>query len=420
MSIGYACLQVGVAGLSLKSVMQKNATPQKLQELIEHNLDTLLAMLRYNVENDIHMFRISSDIIPFGSSPVNTLAWTDLFAEKLAEIGQMAMQHNIRLSMHPGQYTVLNSPDEDVARRAVEDLAYHTAFLDALGLSPAHKIILHIGGVYGNKPAAIHRFIANYHTLAPSIKARLIIENDDKLYTIEDVLQVSHIAHIPVVFDNLHHAINHVPNNPGELHWLAECKKTWGPADGPQKMHYSQQAADKKRGSHSATIAIGEFMAFYTALQREDIDIMLEVKDKNLSAIKCILCTQPRCSIQKLEQEWARYKYTVLEQAPNIYQQIRTLLKDKTACPSVAFYKLVEQAQSHPPDVGAQLNGLQHVWGYFKQVATDKEKQTFQAALQRFTEGRASLQSLKRQLYRLAVKYDQTYLLGAYYFSLEY
>ena len=161
MSIGYACLTVGVSGTKLRSCTVKNATLDVLSTLIRSNLAALDNQLDYNIQNDIKLFRISSDIIPFGSHPVNTLKWWEKFNDRLKEIGNKALVNGIRLSMHPGQYTVLNSPDEAVVERAVTDLKYHTRLLEAMGLETQHKIVLHIGGIYGNKTAALQRFIQN-------------------------------------------------------------------------------------------------------------------------------------------------------------------------------------------------------------------------------------------------------------------
>jgi UV DNA damage endonuclease len=104
---------------------------------------------------------------------------------------------------------------------------------------------------------------------------------------------------------------------------------------------------------------------------------MLEVKDKNLSAVKCILCTAEKGTIKALEQEWGRYKYAVLERSPGEYQKIRTLLKDKTAYPAAAFYRAIEHAYAQPIADGNRVNAAQHVWGYFRNTANEKEKDRF-------------------------------------------
>jgi len=110
--------------------------------------------------------------------------------------------------MHPGQYTVLNSPNEEVGARTIDDLNYHTRVLDSLGVGVEHKIVLHIGGIYNDKKQAIKRFITNYHHLDDSVKGRLVLENDDKSYNVNDVLEIGTILNAPVIFDNLHNEIN--------------------------------------------------------------------------------------------------------------------------------------------------------------------------------------------------------------------
>ena len=87
MSIGYACIAVGVMGSNQKSCIAKNASESKLNELIEHNLNALEVMIDYNIKNNIKLFRISSDIIPFGSSPVNNLKWWEIFESIFQRIG---------------------------------------------------------------------------------------------------------------------------------------------------------------------------------------------------------------------------------------------------------------------------------------------------------------------------------------------
>ena len=291
MGIGYACLTVGVPYTGQKSCIMKNASKEKLLSLIEHNLRSLENIIDYNIENNIRLFRISSDLIPFGSSPVNNLSWWDIFASEILKIGKKINNSGIRVSMHPGQYTVLNSPNVEVVKRAIDDLSYHTQVLGSLGVGAEHKIVLHIGGMYNDKKQAIKRFIANYHQLDEAIKQRLVLENDDKSYNIGDVLEIATNIDAPVIFDNLHNKINSFDKIKSDYFWINECKKTWQEKDGYQKIHYSQQDPLKRLGAHSTSIGINEFIDFYENLERKDLDIMLEVKDKNLSALKCINCT---------------------------------------------------------------------------------------------------------------------------------
>lgn len=418
MKIGYACLTVGVKDTNYRTCIMKNATDERLTELISHNLCSLERIIDYNIKNDIKLFRITSDLIPFGSSEINTLDWSNMFKEEFNKISEKIKMSNMRISMHPGQYTVLNSPREDVVKRAIEDLEYHTKVLKSLGVGQSGKIILHIGGVYGDKESAIKKFIENYEKLDEEIKKHLVIENDDKSYTVEDVLSISKQTGIPVVFDNLHHDINSYEKDKSESYWINECKDTWNDQDGDQKIHYSQQDQEKRKGSHSKTIDSKEFYEFYKSLKRDDIDVMLEVKDKNVSAIKCInLITQDK-NIKRLELEWSKYKYKILENSHKSYLEIRTLLKDKSNYPVEEFYSIIERALQTESNKGSEMNAIMHVWGYFKERVTDKERTSFKKKMDSFENDKATLVSIKNILLKLALKYDENYLIESYYFYI--
>lgn len=416
MSIGYACLTLGVLNANLKSCTAKNATEENLLDIILHNLNSLENMIEYNIRNDIKLFRISSDLIPFGSSPLNKLTWWEIFSERFSEIGRKIKENNIRVSMHPGQYTVLNSPNSDVVKRAVEDLNYHARVLECLDVGAEHKIILHIGGIYNDKEQAIQRFADNYMHLSDSIKQRLVIENDDKLYNINDVLEIGKKLNIPVVFDNLHNEINFYSKEISESNWINQCKSTWKENDGCQKIHYSQQDPLKKTGSHSSTIKINKFIEFYKSLEREDIDIMLEVKDKNLSAVKCINSLTKNKQINKIEDEWSKYKYKILESNPSNYLKIRNLLKNKDDYPIIKFYNYIENSMDDNATIGNSINAAMHIWGYFKDIASDKEKNDFFKSIEAYKQEKISVSPIKNKLWKMAGKYNQSYLLNSYYF----
>jgi UV DNA damage endonuclease len=419
MNIGYACLTVGVKDTSMKRCNKKNASESRLKELISENLKSLENIIDYNIMNGIKLFRISSDFIPFGSSPANSLKWWEIYDEKFMHIGNKIRDNDIRISMHPGQYTVLNSKDRSVVERAVDDLEYHSRVLDSLRAGPENKIVLHIGGVYKEKNRSIERFIENYQLLSKPVRRRLIIENDDKSYNISEVLEIGKRIGAPVVFDNLHNLSN--PSNPlkTEKFWINECRSTWQEKDGNQKIHYSQQAKDKRQGAHSKSINVGEFLKFYSSMERSDIDIMLEVKDKNLSAVKCINSISMDKKIKVLESEWSKYKYSVLEKSPSNYNEIRELLKDKRDYPVIRFYSILETALNKQEDVGNSINAAMHVWGYFKKDVSASEKTKLMDKMGDYRDGKISLRILKGSLLKLANKYEIKYLLESYYFILQ-
>lgn len=292
--VGYACLCTSLPTASPRGTILRNATPERLCALIAGNLDGLAAVLRFNVEHGISLFRISSDVIPFGSHPVNTVPWWDEFAPQLADIGVYIKAHDLRVSLHPGQYTVLSSPKTEVVDAAVRDLLFHARLLDALGVSSHHKIVLHIGGAYGDKNAALWRWMAAVRTLPDYVRARLVVENDERLFGVEDVLTAARGADVPVVFDILHHRVyagypNEITDPPADLpDILRTVFATWNPdRDGIPKMHYSTQDPAKRPGAHAEYVDTAEVAAFLKQTPPEAaFDLMLEAKAKEQALFK--------------------------------------------------------------------------------------------------------------------------------------
>ncbi len=416
MNIGYACLNIGPVDSQFKSLRLNNLNEENFLKVTENNLESLDNILDYNIENQIKSYRISSDLIPFASYEHNIFNWQDVFVDKLNKLGDKAKKAGLRLSMHPGQYTVINSDKPEVVEKSFQDLRYHCDLMNLLGLDSSHKIILHIGGVYGDKEKAIKRFEESYKKLDQDIRDRLIIENDDKSYNFDDLLSIALRNNIPLVYDTLHHQVNK-SNSKSHRENILLASKTWKDKDGQQKIHYSQQDKNKKPGSHSPTIGLESFYYFYKSVEDLDLNIMLEVKDKNLSTIK-VKNLLYKNNIKDLEQEWALYKYSVLEKSPRIYDEIRQLLKDKSGYPIFDFYKLIDQALGLPLEKNRAINGLDHVWGYFKKSASEKEKLKYKKYLANYKKGTYTIKALKKFLYQLALKYNSSYLLNSYYFSI--
>jgi UV DNA damage endonuclease len=278
--LGYACinLTLGRRGMTNRTCRLANATPERLEALSRANLDGLAETLRWNVAHDIEVFRISSDLIPLASHPRAQWPWREALSDELAQIGEYARRHGPRLSTHPGQYTVLNSPAASVVEQAVAELEYHASLLDALGLPASCKIVLHVGGVYGDRSAALARFRETFRRVSERVQRRLIIENDERCYGADDVLELSHALGMPVVFDALHHRVH--AGAPASRALLDDVCATWKPADGPPKLHFSSQKPDGRPGAHAEYVDESEFAAFADLLRGRAVDVMLEAKAK--------------------------------------------------------------------------------------------------------------------------------------------
>lgn len=415
--IGYACMNLDIQPNDYKTCRKDHITKARLSEIIAHNLRVLETAIDYNIANGCTMFRISSSLIPFGSSPLNTVDWVHDFESDFKRISEKIINNKIRISVHPGQYTVLNSPDGNVVKASIAELEYHAQILQVLNPSRNSKMILHVGGIYGDKDSAIDRFIDVYMTkLSEAVKKHLVIENDDRLYTVEDVLYIASKTAVPVVFDNLHHEINPSLEKESMQSIVGHVLKTWSKEDGKPKMHYSQQAIGKRIGAHSDTIDLDIFQRDLDAIYSHgETDIMLEVKDKNRSFIKVDALINP--SKKTLEREWAQYKYWVMARSQKAYETLRRFFRDESTCDVLAFYQMIDSLRDLPVDNKAQMNACQHVWGYFKNIATDREKTQYLKLMEACKEDSAKYLSCNRFLKKLAYKYNVNYLINSYYFD---
>lgn len=260
----------------------------------------------YIEANHLRMYRISSDIAPYVTHPDLPRFHHQIedCLDELAALGAKSRRLDIRLSMHPSQYIVLNSPNEQVAAASIRDFEYHAAFLDALGLDANAKIITHTGGVYGDRIAAADRFVRRYEALPDPVKRRLVLENDEVSWPVEDIHEIHKRTGIPLIFDNLHHRVNNpsgIP--PGEAFRL--FLQSW-PVDQVPKMHFSSQrladreiahrdrqsgvrsvvSAKPKAGQHDEFIDPDEFIAFMDVAGDTRFDIMLEAKQKQLAVFR--------------------------------------------------------------------------------------------------------------------------------------
>ncbi len=188
--------------------------------------------------------------------------------------------------MHPDQFIVLNSTKDDVVERSIAELDYHADVLDLLGLDSTHKIQLHVGGVYGDKKKSKDRFVRRYEQLDVKIKKRLVIENDDTSYTLKDCLDINNMCGIPVLFDTFHHQVNDSGEEISEA--LELVSKTWDEKDGLPMIDYSSQEPDEKEGKHAESIDEDDFRKFIKTSRPYDFDMMLEIKDKEKSALKAV------------------------------------------------------------------------------------------------------------------------------------
>ncbi|KAH6611725.1 UV-endonuclease UvdE-domain-containing protein [Chaetomium sp. MPI-SDFR-AT-0129] len=259
-----------------------------VQKLGLANARDIIRMVRWNERYGIRFMRLSSEMFPFASHEAHGYRLAPFASEVLAEAGKVAAELGHRLTTHPGQYTQLGSPRKEVVDAAIRDLEYHDEMLSLLQLPEQQNrdavMILHMGGVYGDKAATLERFRQNYARLSPSVKARLVLENDDVGWGVHDLLPTCEELNIPLVLDYHHHNIifDSTQCREGTLDisepaLQARIAATWTRKNIKQKMHYSEPCpgavTPRDRRKHSPRV-----MTLPPC--PPDADLMIEAKDK--------------------------------------------------------------------------------------------------------------------------------------------
>jgi UV DNA damage endonuclease len=294
--LGYACVNTGLPSAG-RTVRLANATPDRLRKLIADNLDALETILRWNEQHGIEVFRITSDLIPFGSHPVNELAWWEEHAVSFEQIARLLRRSGARLSTHPGQYTVLSSKKVEVVEAAVAELEYQNRLLESFGTDASHKIVVHVGSV--------ERFETGFDRLSEGARSRLVLENDERT-PLEQVLPLAERVGVPVVLDVFHHRLAPSLDGLSTRELVFRTAETWKEVDGRQKIHFSTQAPGKRPGAHAERIDLEAFAELVDEVGDLPLDCMLEVKDKEQSVLRAkermrsaILRSGPRSSVDR-------------------------------------------------------------------------------------------------------------------------
>ncbi len=286
MKIGYPCINRTLTCQGNRTFRLKSYSLHNLIEKVENNLDCLRQILEYNLKHNILFFRITSDLVPFASHPINQFDWQGFFKKKFRTIGQFIKKHDMRISMHPDQFTLINSLNRTIFRRSLKELLYHAEILDLMELNTYAKIQIHVGGVYSDKKKSIKRFIKRYENIDDRIKRRLVIENDDKSYCLRDCLLVHEQTGIPIVFDVFHHSVKNAGEKLDQA--FALFSKTWKRKDSIPMVDYSHQKPGGQTGQHATSLNRKVFRNFLCQTKPYDFDIMLEIKDKEKSALEAV------------------------------------------------------------------------------------------------------------------------------------
>lgn len=203
------------------------------------SLELLDPVLDYLRDEGIDMYRLSSDIAPYATHP-DLPQFHGQIADSDAELkafGRKAKDYGIRLSFHPSQYVLLNSPDEKLTAKSIWDLASQAEMLDRMELDDEAVMITHVGGVYDDHEASRARWIKGWEQCPDHVRRRLVLEHDDIRFSAADVLWIHERTGVRLVFDYQHFwCLN--PERLDMRDTLEKFMATWPQGVRP-KLHFS-------------------------------------------------------------------------------------------------------------------------------------------------------------------------------------
>lgn len=294
--LGYACINTELNDLDIltsRTLKLKTANDKGLdyiKDLACQNVDDLQKILIYNEAHGIRFYRITSCLFPHLGNPQlqNSDYGLSFVKDKLKNIGEFAKKHGHRLTMHPGQFVQLGSPNENVVKQSVVDLINHVEIFRYMRIKPneGSVLIIHGGGTFGERDQALERWINNYNKLPDDVRQYISLENDENSYGVDHLLPFCEKNNIPFCLDIFHNRISK-DRVPITKNLYERVFNTWKKRGMIPKMHVSDQQSGLRRGAHSKTLNKLPFYLFRLPFMFNiPLDIMLEVKDKQVSVFK--------------------------------------------------------------------------------------------------------------------------------------
>jgi len=292
--LGYACLNTALREddiFSSRGIILKNANLKgvgELHRLVLANIEDTATILKWNESNGIRNFRLTSGLLPHYTNPRLEYRYTMDFAEKpLADLGAYARRHGHRLTTHPDHFSyMIASPMPTICEHSVNDLKMHDELLTRIGCGPDGTLCIHLGGTYGDKASTLERWVTAYRNLPAGVQQRIVLENDEWNWGVNDVLPLCERMHIPFVLDWFHNSVSGDRVNLDDK-TLDRVLKTWQRAGVRPLMHYSEQSPGKRKGSHSDLVE--SLPADLLSIPRKfgvGVDVDLECKLKEQSVIR--------------------------------------------------------------------------------------------------------------------------------------
>jgi UV DNA damage endonuclease len=300
--LGFPVKVLGKVGLKSNDTRRWQQRPH-----LRVSLAYVRDIFAYLKQRDITMYRLSSDLAPYLTHPDMPQFRNQITecARELEELGVIARSQHLRLSFHPSQYIILNSPDAKLTAQSVHDIESQSEMLDCMELGPDAVVVVHVGGTYGDRPAARERWACTFEKkLSKRARGRLVLENDDTSFSAADVLEIHRLCGVRLIFDHQHFWCL----NPERLELrgtVEQFLRTWPKGVRP-KLHFSSPRTEmreikrRNRKTNKREVVLlpplltghadynnpFEFVTMMRQLEDLEFDVMLEAKAKDLALLR--------------------------------------------------------------------------------------------------------------------------------------
>ena len=301
MRLGFPVKVMGRPDLKSNDARRWSSNPH-----LKTSLEYVDRIFDYLDGHDIRMYRMSSDLAPYATHPDMPQFHTMVrdSAADLRALGDKARRLDIRLSFHPSQFVVLNSPDPALVEKSIWDLSSQAEMLDLMELGPEAVLVIHVGGAYGDRRTSAARWVETWAILPEHVRRRLVLEHDDLRFSAADVLWIHEQTGVRLIFDYQHFWCFN-PEGLAMLDALRAILRTWPDGVRP-KIHFSSPRTElrqvkrtDRKTRKSTTVNVApvwtghadfcnpfEFMTFMRAAEGLEFDVMLEAKAKDLALIR--------------------------------------------------------------------------------------------------------------------------------------
>lgn len=281
MGLGFFCSTSDNVLTTNRRFRLKGLSEDRVIETFSRNLEDFVKLLGLSRDMGLSIFRLGSNFIPFASHPSFREEWLEPIGRLLVEASSTIKSFGVRVTMHPAQYIVLNSPRRSVVEKSIKELWYHFWVLDTIGFGGESIVVLHVGGVFGDKEGAVKNL---YRVLEENkwLTRRLALENDERHYSVREVIEIAEPFGIPVVYDHYHHTLN--PSSFSVDRLIA----TW--RGRPLEIHVSSGNEKTGRfGEHGDYVKAEDFVNAIELFPEDvEVDVIVEAKKKEYAIVRLI------------------------------------------------------------------------------------------------------------------------------------